>query len=62
MEGEIITLQDIFLCDFGMGFDDTGRFRGVLKSTGLRPRILDKLADRGVDVDPASFGHELFLR
>ena len=62
MEGEIITLQDVFLCDFGMGFDDTGRFRGVLKSTGLRPRLLDKLADRGVLVDPGSFVPERFQR
>ena len=62
METEIITLQDIFLCDFGMGFDDAGRFCGVLKSTGLRPRVLDKLADRGVSVDLSTFATERFLR
>ena len=62
MEGDIITLQDLFLCDFGMGFDDAGRFRGVLKSTGLRPRVLDRLADRGVVVDPSTFTDERFVR
>ena len=36
MEGEVITLQDIFLFDFSAGMDDEGRFRGRLKSTGLR--------------------------
>ena len=44
MEGEVITLQDMFLFDFSAGMDDEGRFRGRLKSTGLRPKFLDKLA------------------
>ena len=29
MEGEVITLQDIFLFDFSAGLDDEGRFRGA---------------------------------
>ena len=43
MEGEVITLQDIFLFDFSAGMDEEGRFRGRLKSTGLRPKFIDKL-------------------
>jgi pilus assembly protein CpaF len=62
MEGDIITLQDVFLTDFGMGFDELGRFRGVLKSTGLRPKVLDRLADADVHVDPTTFAFERFLR
>ncbi len=62
MEGDIITLQDVFLTDFGMGFDEHGRFRGVLKSTGLRPKVLDKLSDHGVNVDPSIFAFEEFRR
>ena len=58
MEGEVITLQDIFLFDFSAGIDDEGRFRGRLKSTGLRPKFLDKLAERGVYVDPEVFALE----
>jgi pilus assembly protein CpaF len=58
MEGEVITLQDIFLFDFSAGIDDEGRFRGRLKSTGLRPKFLDKLAERGVYVEPELFGLE----
>ena len=58
MEGEIITLQDIFLMDYSAGFDQRGRFQGKLRSTGLRPRVLDRLADRGVHVDPALFTAE----
>ena len=52
MEGEIITLQDIFTFDFSAGRDENGRFRGQLISTGLRPRFLQDLADQGVEVSP----------
>jgi len=58
MEGEVITLQDIFLFDFSPGVDDEGRFRGRLKSTGLRPKFLEKLAERGVYVEPELFALE----
>ena len=55
MEGDVITLQDIFVFDFSAGVDEEGRFRGRLKSTGLRPKFLDKLAERGVYVDAEMF-------
>jgi pilus assembly protein CpaF len=55
MEGDIITLQDLFLFDYSAGLDDEGRFLGSLKSTGLRPRFLDRLAERGVHVPPEVF-------
>jgi pilus assembly protein CpaF len=58
MEGEVITLQDIFLFDFSSGVDEEGRFRGRLKSTGLRPKFLDKLAERGVYMEPELFALE----
>jgi pilus assembly protein CpaF len=58
MEGEVITLQDIFLFDFAAGLDEEGKFRGRLKSTGLRPKFLDKLAERGVHLDPDVFALE----
>ena len=47
MEGDVITLQDLFLFDYSAGFDETGRSLGTLKSTGLRPKFLDKLAAVG---------------
>ena len=62
MESDVITLQDVFLTDFGMGFDEHGRFQGVLKSTGLRPKLLDRLADANVHVAPSTFSFEQFLR
>jgi pilus assembly protein CpaF len=58
MEGEVITLQDIFLFDFSEGIDDNGRFKGRLKSTGLRPKFLDKLAEQGINVDAGLFALE----
>ena len=58
MEGEVITLQDIFLFDYSAGVDEEGRFKGRLKSTGLRPKFLDKLAERGVYVEPELFALE----
>jgi pilus assembly protein CpaF len=49
MEGEKITLQDIFLFDFAAGVDQsTGRHRGKLEPTGVRPAFSDKLEDAGI--------------
>ena len=62
MEGEVVVLQDLFLFDYGMGLDADGRFRGSLKSTGLRPKFSERLADRGVMLDPELFASEGFLR
>jgi len=55
MEGEIITLQDLFIFDFSMGIDSAGKFKGHIKSTGLRPRFLERLHDIGVDVPSEVF-------
>jgi pilus assembly protein CpaF len=62
MEGDVITLQDIFKFDFGMGVDQAGRYRGTLKSTGLRPKFLDKLTDAGIAVPTTAFAFEQFAR
>jgi len=62
MEGDVITLQDLFVFDHQMGFDEAGRSLGTLRSTGLRPRFLDKLAAQDILVDPALFAFERFGR
>ena len=54
MEGEIITLQDLFLFDFSAGVDQSGRFTGVLRSTGIRPQFATALRDRGVSLNMPS--------
>ncbi len=55
MEGDIITLQDVFLFDFGAGVDEQGRYRGQLKPTGVRPKFAEKLADNGIKLGPEMF-------
>src|SRR5207245_3139669 len=55
MEGDVITLQDIFLFDFRAGVDEEGKFRGEMKPTGLRPKFLEKLSDKGVNLPPVMF-------
>jgi pilus assembly protein CpaF len=62
MEGDTITLQDIFKFDHGMGFDENGRSLGSLKSTGLRPKFLNQLAEHGVTVNPELFSFEQFMQ
>jgi pilus assembly protein CpaF len=62
MEGDVITLQDIFLFDYGMGVDEHGRFKGHLKATGVRPKFAEKLADLGIRLGQEVFTPEGFSR
>jgi len=55
MEGDVITLQDIFKFDFHAGINAQGRFIGEMKPTGVRPTCLEKLADAGINVSPTAF-------
>ncbi len=61
-ESDVITLQDLFLFDFGMGVDEAGRFRGHIKSMGLRPKFIDRLEDAGLHLDREVFEPEPFAR
>lgn len=62
MEGDIITLQDLFLFDFGMGMSEDGKFLGKLKATGIRPSFSEGLQDLGVDMPGDLFDPEPFAR
>ncbi|RLV49151.1 CpaF family protein [Nocardioides mangrovicus] len=55
MEGDVITLQDVFVFDHSAGWDANGKTLGSLKPTGLRPTFLDKMSDHNVKVDPMTF-------
>src|SRR3954468_12366360 len=55
MEGDVITLQDVFVYDHSAGFDETGKTLGRLRATGLRPKFIEKLAHVNVHVDPMLF-------
>ncbi|MFK4638366.1 CpaF family protein [Paenarthrobacter histidinolovorans] len=56
MEGDVVTLQDVFLFDYSAGLDVQGRFLGKVIPTGIRPRFLDRFAELGIQVSPAIFG------
>jgi pilus assembly protein CpaF len=62
MEGEIITLQDLFLFDFGMGVDDEGAYKGRLKATGIRPSFSEDLENQGIRLPADLFDPEPFAR
>jgi len=50
MEGDIITLQDIYKFDYSLGLDDTGRVLGGLVPTGIRPHITGRLQDLDIEL------------
>ena len=56
MEGQTITLQDVYEFDYSAGVDHDGRFRGKLRPTGVRPRFMDRFDDLGISLSPAVFG------
>jgi pilus assembly protein CpaF len=56
MEGDTITIQDIFTFDYKAGFDDDGRFVGTVRPTGIRPRFSDHLKDLGIELPAGVFG------
>jgi pilus assembly protein CpaF len=63
MEGDIITLQDLFLFDFGAGIEEgTGKYLGRLKATGIRPTFSEHLQDIGIRLPADLFDPEPFAR
>ncbi len=49
MEGEVITLQDVFLFKLDH-VDHDGRVRGSMQPTGLRPSFVEKFAMAGIEL------------
>ena len=54
MEGDVITLQDLFEFHFDR-VDADGRVRGGLRPTGLRPAFADKFVKHGIELPAALF-------
>ncbi len=54
MEGEMITMTDIF------EFEQTGlednRIIGRLRATGIRPKFIERIEDAGINLPPSVFG------
>lgn len=54
MEGEVITMQEIFR--FKMtGREENGMVRGHFEATGIRPKFMNELADRGIHLPAELF-------
>jgi len=56
MEGDTITIQDVFRFDYSAGRDADGRILGSVQPTGIRPQFTDKLKNYGIEIPPAVFG------
>jgi pilus assembly protein CpaF len=54
MEGEVITMTDIFLYEQS-GYED-GKVIGRLRPTGLRPKFIDKIEAAGIHLPATIFG------
>jgi len=56
MEGQTVTLQDIFLFDYSAGIDANGKFLGRPVATGVRPKFADRFEELGIVLSPRVFG------
>jgi pilus assembly protein CpaF len=54
MEGELVTMQDIFVFD-KTGIGEDGRVKGRFRPTGIRPKFFERLAVAGAQVPAALF-------
>ena len=51
MEGDTVSMQDIFRFEFG-GYNEDGSIRGRLAPTQVRPRVIDKAITDGLTLPP----------
>lgn len=56
MEGQTVTMQEIYAFDFSAGVSPEGKFLGKVQPTGLRPMFIQKLNDLGIKLSPGIFG------
>jgi pilus assembly protein CpaF len=62
MEGDVITLSDIYSFDHSAGVGPDGRTRGQIRPTGIRPSFSDLLSGLGIPLPAELFGEmDLFL-
>jgi pilus assembly protein CpaF len=56
MEGDVITLADLYKFDYAAGMDENGFFLGQPVPTGIRAQFSDRLRDIGIEVPGSMFG------
>jgi pilus assembly protein CpaF len=54
MEGDVLTLQDVFVFE-KRGLNPDGRVVGRFAATGIRPKFTDKLLAAGIRMRPDLF-------
>jgi pilus assembly protein CpaF len=54
MEGEVVTLQDIFVFE-KRGLSPEGQVVGRFSATGIRPKFYEKLLSAGLRLSPQMF-------
>ena len=57
MEGDLITLQELFVFQ-QTGLDENRKVKGRFKATGVRPKFAERLAAKGVALRPISLIHK----
>jgi pilus assembly protein CpaF len=55
MEGDVITLSDLYTFDYSAGVDVDGRFQGTVQPTGIRPSFTQHLRDIGIELPASMF-------
>ena len=60
MEGDTITMQDIFLFE-QQGVNGAGRAFGQFVATGIRPVFLDRLKSSGAEIDADTFTRRVLM-
>jgi pilus assembly protein CpaF len=61
MEGEVITMQEIFRFKMN-GRDENDMVRGHFEATGIRPKFMSELADRGIHLPADLFRPDAVLQ
>ena len=55
MEGDVVTLQDLFVARSEQGLTNGAALLGPLRATGLRPGFLSKLSANGIELPPSAW-------
>jgi pilus assembly protein CpaF len=58
MEGDMVCMQDIFLFE-RCGISETGKVKGVFKTTGIRPKFAERLLSAGLRLPAQLFDSEV---
>jgi len=51
MEGDVVSMQDLFVYETEGRLDSSGKFKGQFRATGVRPYCIEKIKQNGVPVN-----------